>query len=149
MASRASDRHWTGGALLGLDIGSQRVGVAVARAGVRIAHPLTTLQAGASVHEAIAALAREHQVEAVVAGWPRGLAGQHTVQTEATEQFVDRLRALTAVPVILQDEALTSQKAEAELRARNKPFAKADVDALAATYILEDYMSEHPLEART
>ena len=146
MAGNASDRHWTGGALLGLDIGSQRVGVAVARAGVRIAHPLTTLQAGPSVHEAIAALAGEHQVDAIVAGWPRGLAGQHTAQTEATEQFVHRLRTVTTVPVVLQDEALTSQKAEAELQSRKKPYAKADIDALAATYILEDYMNEHPLE---
>lgn len=148
MTSDASGRQWTGGALLGLDIGSRRVGVAVARSGVRIAHPLTTVPADESVYEVIAGLAREHGAEAIIAGWPRGLAGQRTAQTESAEQFVFRLRERTGLLVVLQDEALTSQKAEAELQARRKPFAKADVDALAATYILEDYMNEHELEAR-
>lgn len=145
MVSDAPDRRWTGGPLIGLDIGSQRVGVAVARGDVRIAHPLTTLTADEAVFDAIGSLVREHQAEIIVAGWPRGLSGQHTAQTIVTEQFVDRLRTLAGVPVVLQDEALTSQKAEAELKARSKPFERAEVDALAATYILEDFMNEQPL----
>jgi RNase H-fold protein (predicted Holliday junction resolvase) len=44
--------------------------------------------------------------------------------------------------VVFQDEALTSRKAESELNKRGKPYAKGDVDALAATYILEDYLTQ-------
>lgn len=131
------------GNLLGLDIGGQRVGVALARSDVLISSPLTTLQAGGGVNQAIADLVSSHDVAVIVAGWPRGLAGQHTEQTRIVEAFVEVLRSVVGVPVEMQDEALTSQKAEAELAARRKPYTKADIDALAAAFILEDYITEH------
>jgi RNase H-fold protein (predicted Holliday junction resolvase) len=42
----------------------------------------------------------------------------------------------------MQDEAATSRQAESELQARGKPYSKEDIDALSATYILEDFISE-------
>lgn len=143
MANESPDHRWSGGALLGLDIGSRRVGVSLVRADVHIAQPLTTLEVDDGIFEAIGLLSRQHGVEMIVAGWPRGMAGQHTAQTVASEQFVASLRAVSDVPIVLQDEALTSQRAETELQARGKSFERGQVDALAATYILEDYMSEH------
>ncbi len=134
-------------ALLGLDIGSHRIGVALTRPDVTIAQPLTTLivppEGTLVVIKQIVDLVQDHTVGMVIAGWPRGMAGQSTDQTRTVEAFVAQLRAVLSVPVELQDEALTSQKAEAELSARKKPYAKADVDALAATYILDDYIQEH------
>jgi RNase H-fold protein (predicted Holliday junction resolvase) len=47
--------------------------------------------------------------------------------------------------VALQDEALTSKHAEAELTSAKKHFSKADIDALSAVYILEDYLKEHQM----
>ena len=129
--------------MLGLDIGAQRVGVALARLEVRIPQPLTTLDATGDIMADIARLVLEHDVAAIVAGWPRGLAGQETGQTRSVEAFVEALRPVAGVPVHLQDEALTSQKAEAELAARRKPFTREDIDALAATYILEDFITDH------
>lgn len=128
--------------LLGLDVGAQRVGVSLARLDVAIPQPLTTLDATDSIHDRIAGLVDEHQSAAIVVGWPRGLAGQSTGQTQTVESFVEALRQVVDVPVHLQDEALTSQKAEAELSARRKPFTREDIDALAATYILEDYIAD-------
>jgi RNase H-fold protein (predicted Holliday junction resolvase) len=43
---------------------------------------------------------------------------------------------------LLQDEALTSSRAEAELKARKKAYGKGDIDSLAATLILDDYLRE-------
>jgi RNase H-fold protein (predicted Holliday junction resolvase) len=43
----------------------------------------------------------------------------------------------------MQDEAVTSKRAEAELEARGKPYQRGDIDALAATYILEDFLAGH------
>lgn len=126
--------------LLGVDVGAVRVGVAVARLDVRIAQPLTTLTNDASIYDALVALVDQHQATAVVVGWPRGLNGQSTEQTRLVEQFADDLRSRSDVPVYLQDEALTSHKAETELQARKRPYQKAEVDALAASYILSDYM---------
>lgn len=140
------------GTLLGLDIGERRIGVAVVRLDVRIPRPLTTVEGSgqpaqpdfeAAAVRQIATLAEEHDAQAIVAGWPRGLAGQHTAQTAYVEAFVAALRQAIGRPVHLQDEALTSQKAEAELAARRKPYTRGDIDALAATFILEDYVHEH------
>lgn len=130
--------------LLGLDVGSVRIGTAIARADVRIAQPLVTVDNNDQVFETIATLITEHGVTAIVVGWPRGMQGQTTKQTKYAEAFVEALRQRVNLPVHLQDEALTSQKAETELRNRNKPFDKAAVDALAATYILDDYLATLP-----
>jgi putative Holliday junction resolvase len=130
--------------LLGLDVGSVRIGVALARSDVRIAQPLTTIDNTDRVYDVIRGLVSEHGVAAIVVGWPRGMQGQVTEQTKFAEAFVEALRQQVRLPVYLQDEALTSQKAETELRNRNKPFEKSDVDALAATYILDDYLAASP-----
>jgi RNase H-fold protein (predicted Holliday junction resolvase) len=44
------------------------------------------------------------------------------------------------IPVYRQDEAVTSLQATAELSSRGKPYSKAAIDALAATYILDDFL---------
>ena len=44
----------------------------------------------------------------------------------------------------MQDEALTSHHAEEELEARGKPYERGDIDALAATYIVQDWLDGHP-----
>jgi putative Holliday junction resolvase len=108
-----------------------------------MAHPLLTLENNDTALEAIVELVQAHDVQRVIVGLPRGMNGQDTDQTKYTEEFVEQLEVKLGMSVVRQDEALTSQKAEAELTARKKPFAKAEVDALAATYILEDYISEH------
>jgi putative Holliday junction resolvase len=78
-----------------------------------------------------------------VVGHPRDMNGQSTEQTLRIETFTNKLKSRFSLPIDLQDEALTSKQAEAELIARKKPYTKSDVDALAATYILSDWLSEH------
>lgn len=128
--------------ILALDVGAQRIGVARANSIARIASPLTTLQHTDQIFHDIAQLLKQEQADELVVGLPRGLEGQETDQTRTVRQFVADLQQNIAVPVHLQDEALTSVKAEKELEARKKPFAKGDVDALAATYILGDYLDQ-------
>jgi putative Holliday junction resolvase len=129
--------------LLALDVGERRIGVARAVAGVGIASPLATIEQSDAVMDDLRKLLDENHAAVLVIGLPRGLDGQETAQTHTVRQFAARLGAKFDIPIALQDEALTSRKAAAELDARRKPYTKADVDALAATYILEDYMSEH------
>lgn len=133
------------GSLLALDVGTKRIGVAFAEQDVRLAHPLATLLNSETVFTDIAKLVAEHHVSTIVVGLPRGLDGQVTAQTHIVESFVDDLKHYVDVSIEWQDEALTSVKAEAELASRHKGgvYNKSDVDALAATYILEDYITEH------
>ncbi len=130
-----------GGVLLALDVGAARIGVAVTSPGVSIARPLTTILNDDTVLQTIVQLVLDNKATAVVVGLPRGLNGQDTGQTKTTEAFAEQLKESLDVPLFWQDEALTSQKAEEELRSRGKPYEKGDIDALAACYILEDYLT--------
>lgn len=127
--------------ILALDVGDKRVGVAIASKEARLPRPLTTLQRGDNFFEELRQLVRTEEAGRIVVGLPRGLDGQTTAQTTTTERFVADLKQEVDLPVSLQDEALTSRQAEAELEGRGAAASKADIDALAATYILEDYLA--------
>lgn len=133
--------------ILALDVGMARIGIARASSYARLAEPLTTLPNTPEIYNEIADLCKEYDATTVVVGLPRGLEGQHTAQTDYVEDFVRELKRHAKLTVVLQDEALTSRKAETELNARHKNYLKGDIDALAATYILEDYLTEQGGEA--
>lgn len=126
--------------ILALDVGGVRIGVAMADAELKFANPLTTLINDGAIWDTLAALIEENDVQTVVVGLPRSLQGHETPQTQICRNFAKSLSERLQIAVELQDEATTSVKAEAELRSRGKPYEKADIDALAATYILEDYL---------
>ena len=75
-------------------------------------------------------------------GWPRRLDGSPTDQTKLVETFARALEAQIAVPVVLQDERLSSHEAESRLAARETDWRKrkAKLDAAAAAIILQDYL---------
>jgi putative Holliday junction resolvase len=129
---------------IALDVGDVRIGVAVANAEVRFPRPLMTLLNDDNLWPNLEALLKDNDVIGIVVGLPRNLRGDATDQTRKVEAFVEILKTHTTLPISFQDEATTSVKAEAELRARGKPYEKADIDALAATYILEDYLVTAP-----
>lgn len=132
------------GTVLGLDIGMARTGVAVANSIARIARPLCVIDGVENIPAAVSDIVKEYDVAAVVVGLPRNMSGQDTEQTNIVRQQAERIREVLSVPIYFTDEAITSVRAEEELQARKKPYEKADIDMLAAVYILEDYTSEHP-----
>lgn len=134
--------------ILALDVGEKRVGVAIASLVARLPHPLSTLERS-QVMEELKEIIRSEEVGELVVGLPRGLDGQTTAQTSATEKFVEELRGRFDMPIHFQDEALTSKKAEEELRTRGIDPKPGDLDALAATYILEDFLSGYTISGET
>lgn len=126
--------------LIGLDVGERRVGVAIANSVARLPRPLTTLLNSENIWLELQQLIKSESVNLVVVGLPRNLSGDDTAQTLYAREFGGKLEG---VEVVFQDEALTSRKAEQELRDRGKPYEKGDIDSLAATYILEDYLTQH------
>ena len=132
----------TPNSILALDVGEARVGVAIASLAARLPRPLTTLPGGEIFFDHLGKIIEKEGVGALVVGLPRGLAGQHTYQTAAIQTFAKALKRHFDLPIHFQDEAVTSKKAEAELEKRGKPYARGDIDALAATYILEDYLAD-------
>jgi putative Holliday junction resolvase len=136
------------GTLIGFDFGSRRIGVAVGETSTRIASPLGAIDAGANEarFEAIGRIVDEwHPAGFVVGRPPRHPDGTEHEVARLAEKFGRRLEARYKVPVLYVDETLTSAEAEASLkRSRTRAGAKSDVDALAATLILQSFLDEMP-----
>lgn len=131
------------GRIVALDVGSKRIGVASANVVARLASPLTTIQVSEHVMEEVAALLAQQTAVAVVLGLPRGLDGQDTAQTNSVRKFAEELKKSVTVKIFWQDEALTSRLSRLELSTKKGQHNKGAVDALAATYILEDFLASH------
>jgi putative Holliday junction resolvase len=131
------------GNYLALDVGAARVGVSLASAVARLPHPYKTLPNDSDLWQKLQDICKTENVAMVVVGLPRGLDGQETEQTAYCREFAETAKEKLQTAVALQDEALTSHKASQELDATRKAHRREDIDALAATYILEDYLLEH------
>jgi putative Holliday junction resolvase len=133
------------GTLLGFDFGERRIGVAVGETSTRIASPLETIAENSTARtlEAVGALVREWQPCAFVVGRPKHADGSpHRVALLAAK-FARRLAGVHRLPVFLVDETLTSASAESALReTRTRARREGDVDALAATFILQSYLDD-------
>lgn len=115
------------------DFGTRRIGVAVGNALLKRAQPLKTIAAhGEACFDAIAALLREWQPDAIVVGVPFHPDGAAHVNTERARRFARRLRGRFGLPVIEVDERWTTVEARAS--------GAADVDAAAAALILDQHL---------
>ena len=128
--------------LVSLDVGEKRIGVAVADTGVRLAIPFSTVEVdGTEITEITRIVIREN-AKVLVVGYPRNQSGEATAQTHYVEQFVKQLENVD-VKIVFQDESLTSVMAEQRLISYKKPYTKGDIDAMAASIILQDYIEAH------
>lgn len=130
--------------ILALDVGEKRIGLALSSNIAKLPQPHGVILRDENSPQTILELVHEQNVSKVVVGLPRGLEGQETPQTSVTREFIELLKKTLGVPVYTQDEALTSKKAKEEFAIRGVRYNKGDVDALAATYILEDYLRDNP-----
>lgn len=128
--------------VLGVDLGSVRVGIAVSDPGRVLATPVRVLERDAELHQRIADLVEELDVGAVVVGLPRSLDGGERQAARAVRAEVRRLQACLAVPVHLQDERLTTVAAHAGLAAAGKTARqrRGSVDASAAAVLLQSWL---------
>lgn len=142
---------------LGIDYGRRRIGLALSDATGLLARPWKTIECRGGVAGAAASLAAEVEalaadgdgLAAVVVGYPRRLGGEANEQTAEVHALAARLRESTALPVILQDERLTSHEAEERLAVREKDWRKRKrmLDAASAAIILQDYLDAQPRQA--
>jgi putative Holliday junction resolvase len=121
--------------VLALDYGSARTGLAVSDPTGTLARPLGVVERadGDAGLAELARLVREEEVERVVVGLPLTLRGVRGEQAVATERFVEALREVVDVPVVLYDERFTTELAR-------RSGSAAPVDAVAAAHLLSDYL---------
>jgi putative holliday junction resolvase len=139
------------GRVLGVDLGSRRIGLAVSDPAGRVATPLAVIERSgddAADRRTIVARAREAGASRIVVGLPLSLSGDVGPAARAVLEEVDALRAEAgaAITVETHDERLTTVIAERELRgagARRDARRRA-VDPAAAAVMLQSYLEAHP-----
>ena len=140
------------GRILAIDPGEKRIGVAAADLRTRVAVPLTTIEAGADPVEAVARVAEEEGAEAIVVGLALSLSGALGPQAQSAHSLADALARRLGIPVHTWDERLTSTEAlrrssgqaqrrlPRQRRTTRGKRRRGDVDALAATIILQTFL---------
>jgi putative Holliday junction resolvase len=133
--------------VLALDVGSKRIGIAVADALGITAQGLKTLERRNKRRdlEALGRLLTEYQVQEVVVGLPLRLSGAEGTQSAKMRQFAQLLQDEFGVTVHLWDERWTSKEANRLLREAEVSIQKRGqaVDRMAAVLILESWLEAH------
>jgi putative holliday junction resolvase len=127
---------------LSLDVGERRIGLARGDSVGRIAQPLRFLLVDGHEQDFLRRIIAEEGIHELVVGLPRNMAGQPTEQTAYVQNVAKTLLEPLGLPLHWQDESLTSVMAEERLLSRNKPYTKGDVDAEAASIILQDFLEQ-------
>ncbi|MBI4433732.1 Holliday junction resolvase RuvX [Candidatus Uhrbacteria bacterium] len=124
-------------ALLGIDYGSRKVGLAIAE-GV-LATPLRVLrwESRRELGQEIQRACAEYDVRTMVVGMPHPLRGGKSARVVAMEEFVEWLRRESTLPVVTEDERLTTAFAKRLMRGWK---SNAEDDAIAAAVILQSYI---------
>ncbi len=133
--------------VLAVDPGSKRIGLAVSDPSGTIANPLTILThvARAVDAAAVAAIAAEQGAGLIVVGQSLDEDGRPNFEGRRAARFAEALRTQTSLPVVLWDEAFSTQDARAARLAMGVPRARraGHLDDLAATILLQSYLDAH------
>lgn len=131
--------------IMALDVGSKRIGVAVADPTGSFALPVTVVERTnlKADLERITALAREYSADEMVVGDPVTLAGQRGPAAEKINRFVEQLQRVYSGAIHRVDERMTTAQATKSLIAADVSRAKRKnvVDKMAAALILETYLA--------
>lgn len=143
------------GRVLGIDLGSVRVGIALSDPSRTVASPHSVLLRGrdhATDHRAVLELVRAEEVTAIVVGLPLSLSGATGPAARAAQAEIEELRTVvgSGIEVLAHDERLTTITAERSLgNARmSRSRRRAVVDKVAAAVMLQSWLDRSPIETR-
>ena len=130
--------------ILGIDYGDQRIGLALSDlTGTLVGRAWTLHEWNLDrAIEEIAAVVKENEVGTLVLGLPKNMDGTEGPRAEKSREVAERLTEATGLDVVLWDERRSSVEAHAILHANGRKEKKhrANVDAVAASLILEGYL---------
>ena len=133
--------------VMGLDVGTKTIGVALSDELGLTAQPLTTIKRTGirKDMEKLLGLMEEHGVEMLVVGVPVNIDGTIGERAKSVLAFVERLREATDAEIRTWDERLSTAAVERVLiegdMSREK--RKKVIDRLAAAYILQGFLDRH------
>lgn len=127
---------------LAIDYGTKRTGLAVCDRDETITSPLTVIQGQKQLLKKIYEVVEKEDIDAVVLGLPLNMDGSEGTQTKLVLKFGKQLQKGLKIPVLLQDERLSSFGAEEKLTAAQytRGKRKKRLDAVAAAEILQTFL---------
>jgi putative Holliday junction resolvase len=139
------------GRVLCIDYGERHTGVAVSDQTRSIAQGLSTVhhQTDAELIAALQRLVAEHEIAELVIGLPLGQTGRPSTRSNHVRAFASRLHKATGVPIVTVNERYSTARADAVLRGAyggtsRKTGRRRNVNKVAATMLLQDYLGDQP-----
>lgn len=136
--------------ILGLDVGSKTIGVAVSDPFGWTAQGVEIIQINERKNDfglgRLQELIDYYQVDSVVIGLPRNMDGTESNRSQLSRSFGEKFEETFTIPVSYQDERLTTKQAERMLIEEgdvSRKKRKAVIDKLAAILILQNYLDSH------
>ena len=146
----------SGEKLLGLDVGKKTIGLALSDTNLKIASPVTIIYRTKFTRDManLLAFADEQNVGGFVLGWPVNMDGSQGPRCDSVRDFSHALLKIRDVPIVFQDERLSTKAVESAMVAADMTRAKRAErrDALAACWILQsflDYLHDNRITAGT
>lgn len=132
--------------ILGLDVGTKTIGVAVSDEMGWTAQGIETIKVDMDTEkngvDRIHELVKEYDVDSIVVGFPKNMNGSVGPRGEACQQFAELLKEVLNLPVTLWDERLSTMAAERVLISGDvsRKKRKKVIDKMAAVMILQGYL---------
>lgn len=143
--------------VLGVDLGSRRIGLAISDVDASFAFPLEAIESAGITRdiEALRVLIAERDIERVVVGLPLHMDGRAGAEAERARQFAGALADAAGLSVELLDERWTTAQAERALqdggkrrRARREARKSGELDSMAASILLRTWLEREAREER-
>ena len=127
---------------LGIDYGDTRIGIAVSDPLKIISKPLRTLKNNDNFLTELQNIIKEKNVDAIVVGYPIGMKGQVTKQTEKVDSFIELLAENINIKIVKVDERLSSVSASNSLiqQGIKTGHNKELIDDTSAAIILQEFL---------
>lgn len=133
--------------LMGLDYGSKTIGVAISDELGMTAQPIETIERSGEnkLRKSLARISeivKEKNIQKIVVGLPVNMNGRRGERAARTLEFVKKLKTRVDIPIVMQDERLTTVEADEILSESGvkKEERKRYIDSIAASIILREYM---------
>ena len=127
--------------IIGLDVGTVRIGVAHVDTTTKIAIPDGYINVNGQEISEIQRKLDFYSTKVLVIGMPRSNNGNQTAQSDFVKAFAERIAAIIpGLKIYFQDESLTSVEAEKRLKHRKRNYQKGEIDSESAAIILQDFV---------
>jgi len=126
--------------ILGLDVGEKRIGCAISDFDEKIAFGLSTIEIK-NLKKSLKSVLLEYNPGMIVCGMPLTMDGKKGHQAKRVLGFIERLKKITSLPIVLWDERLSTKEAERVLGNSSRDKKRKVIDKLSSQLILQGFLN--------